>query len=562
MAQAVDRGFAVTEDNVAAVVELCRRLDGVALAIELAAARVPLLGLTGLVASLDERLRLLTGGGPTAPLRQRTLRAALQWSHGLLDEAEQTVFRRLAVFAGSMALDSALRVAADGDASAAIAGRPGVDEWDSLDALAALVDRSLVAVVGQGDEAPRYRLLDTVHAFALERLQAAGDEDAMRQRHLEAMRLLFEPALAERYGGRVAVDEWQRRLEPDCANGLAAVSWAIAHDDPLGALAIAPALFHAMAAAAMRRQAAALWLAVEPLLDEPRLQAAAPALVGRAAGACSSFWADTEPKRSLARARQAVRALNETDDRIGRFLALARVTWPASRTGEKAVADEALRAMRELEDPAWPAIVRLYRAEAEYLALLNSGDFDGALRCTRRQADLERAAGWSNAFAAANAVHAALAAGRTAEAADEGRALVASLGDSRQSRVLAFVRLNLFAALLAEGALIEAREVAIEGWPQARPFGLRAWWADHLALLAALERRPRTAARLVGYADAAYGRTRSARKFNEARSMERALDRARLALGDEAVARYRYEGAGLDDAAVDTLALGAPGSCD
>ena len=261
-AHAVDRGFAVTEDNVAAVVELCRRLDGVALAIELAAARVPLLGLTGLVASLDERLRLLTGGGPTAPLRQRTLRAALQWSHGLLDEVEQTVFRRLAVFAGSMALDSALRVAADGDASAAIAGRPGVDEWDSLDALAALVDRSLVAVVGQGDEAPRYRLLDTVHAFALERLQAAGDEDARRQRHLEAMRSLFEPALAERYGGRVAVDEWQRRLEPDCANGLAAVSWAIAHDDPLGALAIAPALFHPMAAAAMRRQAAALWLAV------------------------------------------------------------------------------------------------------------------------------------------------------------------------------------------------------------------------------------------------------------------------------------------------------------
>ncbi len=175
-ARAVDRAFELTADNVDMVLEVCRRLDGVALAIELAAARMPLCGLAKLPGALDQRLHVLTAGSLTAPPRQQTLRAALEWSYGLLGEAEQKVFRRLAVFAGSASLEAVQRVAAD--------RKPGstLDEWAVFDALGALVDRSLVAVDGSdGAGSPHYRLLATHRAFALERLQAAGEEAAVRR---------------------------------------------------------------------------------------------------------------------------------------------------------------------------------------------------------------------------------------------------------------------------------------------------------------------------------------------------------------------------------------------
>jgi predicted ATPase/DNA-binding winged helix-turn-helix (wHTH) protein len=179
-AQAADPRFALTEHNIAAVVDICRHLDGIALAIELAAARVPLLGVDGLRARLDERFSVLKGGARLALKRHQTLRAALDWSHGLLTQDEQTVFRRLAVFAGSFGLDSAQRVAAD----------DRIDEWAVLDHLAALVDKSLV--VAEMGEAPRYRLLETSRAFAMEKVQQADETDAVHRSHAEAVLAVFE----------------------------------------------------------------------------------------------------------------------------------------------------------------------------------------------------------------------------------------------------------------------------------------------------------------------------------------------------------------------------------
>jgi predicted ATPase/DNA-binding winged helix-turn-helix (wHTH) protein len=181
-AQAADRRFALDAANVEAVVDICRRLDGLPLALEFAAARVPLLGVHRLAISLGERLRLLTAGSRGAPARQQTLRAALEWSHSLASPVEQVVFRRLGVLAGNSTLELVHEVVAD----------DAIDAWTAVEALGGLVDRSLVSV--SADEPPRYRLLDSPRVFARERLTAAGEFDVIASRHARAMRTLFETA--------------------------------------------------------------------------------------------------------------------------------------------------------------------------------------------------------------------------------------------------------------------------------------------------------------------------------------------------------------------------------
>ena len=184
-ARAADRAFVLDEDNVALVVSICRQLDGVALAIELAAARVPHLGLQGLHDRLHQRLRVLATSARDVPPRQRSLAAALDWSHALLSSAEQTVLRRLAVMAGPFSPASAQAVAC-GD---------GLDGSAVLDALGALVERSLVVATAPAAGAePSLHLLETVRQFALERLAQAGEEAATRQCHLARMVALAEQA--------------------------------------------------------------------------------------------------------------------------------------------------------------------------------------------------------------------------------------------------------------------------------------------------------------------------------------------------------------------------------
>jgi predicted ATPase/DNA-binding winged helix-turn-helix (wHTH) protein len=212
-ARAADPRFALTEENVVAAIDICRHLDGIPLAIELAAARVPLLGLEGLRSRLGERLRVLTGGARVALPRHRTLLAALEWSHGLLSAAQQTVFRRLGVFAGSFALDAAQQVAAD----------ETMDEWAVLDDLGALVDKSLVVAEPDALGEPRYRLLETMRQYALDRLEAAGDGDATRTRHLDVFVALAERAKDELFGPQQGA--WMRRLDSDSENLLAAHAW-------------------------------------------------------------------------------------------------------------------------------------------------------------------------------------------------------------------------------------------------------------------------------------------------------------------------------------------------
>jgi predicted ATPase/DNA-binding CsgD family transcriptional regulator/Tfp pilus assembly protein PilF len=180
-AAAVRPGFALSRENADAVTRLCRTLDGMPLAIELAAARMRALSAEQIAARLDHRFHLLASGDRTAPLRQQTLRAAVDWSHDLLTSSEQLLLRRLAVFSG-WSLDMAEQVCADQQ----------VPPGQILDLLADLIDKSLVTLDDERDGTARYRLLDTIREYAAERLADAAEEPAIRLRHLSYMLRLVE----------------------------------------------------------------------------------------------------------------------------------------------------------------------------------------------------------------------------------------------------------------------------------------------------------------------------------------------------------------------------------
>jgi predicted ATPase len=220
-ARAAAPGFELTGGNAAAVAEICRRLDGLPLAVELAAARVRLLPPQELASRLDERFSLLTGGPRDLPQRQQTLRNTLDWSFGLLPAAEQALFARLGVFAGSFSLAAAEAIGA-GSPQQGDDPRPG----QVMDILGALVDSSLVRPQTRGGE-PRFALLETIREYALERLRERGDWVQARDRHAAYFLALAGPADADLTGaGQLA---WLDRLETEHDNLWAAMSWLAGH---------------------------------------------------------------------------------------------------------------------------------------------------------------------------------------------------------------------------------------------------------------------------------------------------------------------------------------------
>ena len=204
--------FAVTNESAPTVAEICARLDGIPLAIELAAARVRVLSPEGIRAGLDDRFRLLTGGSKRGLARQQTLAASVEWSHDLLGEAERIMLRRLAVFAGGFTLDAAEAVGA-GD---------GIEPLEVLDLLTGLVDKSLVVADDECRET-RYRMLETIRQFAAARLQAGGEGETVRDRHLGLQLQLAAAADA----AFMADDELTARLQAEHDNLLLALDRAL-----------------------------------------------------------------------------------------------------------------------------------------------------------------------------------------------------------------------------------------------------------------------------------------------------------------------------------------------
>jgi predicted ATPase/DNA-binding SARP family transcriptional activator len=243
--------FAPAGSNAAAIADIVRRLDGLPLAIELAAARVRLMTPSELLAQLDRPLGVLTGGPRDAPARQRTLRATIAWSHDLLTEDEQDLFAQLSVFAGGFTLEAVAAVAGEGDGvtgwqgdrvTASLSPRHLVTASPlTLDLVAALVDQSLVRQEERADGMSRLRMLETIREYARERLEFNGEGGAVRQRHADLFRSLAEAAAPELSGPEQAL--WLDRLEREHDNLRQALRYFHESEDASGELALAAALW-------------------------------------------------------------------------------------------------------------------------------------------------------------------------------------------------------------------------------------------------------------------------------------------------------------------------------
>ncbi|GFE13651.1 hypothetical protein Sgleb_16980 [Streptomyces glebosus] len=403
-ASAADPGFVLDADDTAAVAEICRRLDGIPLAVELAATRVRALGVRELSARLDDRFRLLATGRRGVPPRQQTLRAVIDWSWELLPAAERAVLRRLAVHADGCTLEAAETVCA-GD---------GVHRDEVLDLLARLVDRSLVAVA-RTPSGPRYRLLETVAAYCLERLREAGELTAVRRNHHRHYTELAERAAPLLYG-----PDQRAWLDQETANLRDALDGSVrggAADRALrlvnalawywflrGRLAEAGrSLTAALAAYGARPEAAPD--AGDPAAEGHRLRAAAWQV-----GMASLAGDDVDP---VEQATAVLRQYGTHDDPAGRawapwFLGVAQVGL-----GDPAVAGErvahSLAAFRALGDSWGTAAALSSRAQG-----IGGGDLRSRLRDAEESAAHFRELGdrWGQLQAAD-----VLAAGRCAVAA-------------------------------------------------------------------------------------------------------------------------------------------------
>ena len=288
--------FTITADNLRSVTEICRRLDGMPLAIELAAARVRALSLEEIRDSLHDRFRLLTGGSRTAVRRQQTLRASVDWSYALLTEPERILFRRVAVFMGG----------ADLDATQAICSGEDVQRHQVVDLLTLLVDKSLVVAEAHAGRT-RYRLLETVRQYALEKLGESGEADIVRTRHRDhytAMAAALNGPDTEQQDGRVA------QAESEIDNLRASFAWSLEQSEPEPALQLASSLQPLWLTRGQLREGLAWFDAA--LKDEA--DDLAPAILARALADRALIDASVIATASTSQAERALAIARQLDD--------------------------------------------------------------------------------------------------------------------------------------------------------------------------------------------------------------------------------------------------------
>ena len=372
-AQAINADFALTPTNAAAVAEICVRLDGLPLAIELAAARVRLLSPQALLARLDHRLGILTQGARDAPERQRTLRATIEWSHNLLDSPEQALFRRLSLFVGGWTLAAAEAVAASGEG-------PTID---TLETLASLVDKHLVRATEHAADGSRFTMLETIREYAQERL--AADEDAAPHRtHARYVRSLAEQAETRLFGPEQA--PWFDRLEREHGNVRAALQWSLACDDGAGAIRLAGALGW-------------FWL-IRGYLSEGRewLERSLALNGGTTAERAKAYlaagmlaWAQGDYSAALNQCAESLAKFRAVQDRHGVALALShlgRVTLEqGDYAGTLAWSEEAVALFEELRDPWGIVYARVLRGRVAWAG----GDYERAIAVFRENIAMVRA---------------------------------------------------------------------------------------------------------------------------------------------------------------------------
>jgi len=341
-AESATSDFVLDPESARVVGEICRRLDGLPLAIELAAARSRVLAPPAMLARLDHRLPLLVGGARDLPDRLRTMRDAIAWSYDLLPSAQQRIFDRLSVFTGSFSLREAELIAADGESTAA-------QNSDALDQLSGLVENSLLRQVGQGSE-PRFLMLETIRELGQEHLEASGEAAECRDRHADILLALAEAAALHLHGGERTL--WLERLDLSHGNLRAALGWLIGEQDAVRALRLTGALWQYWW---WRSHLAEGRHWIEQALELPgagdQREALAATLTGY--GALAETLGDYETAE-MAHTRAAA-VWSETGNTRGLALSLLfrwLVAFNAEdQAGMMALSSESLRLFRDLGDP-------------------------------------------------------------------------------------------------------------------------------------------------------------------------------------------------------------------
>ena len=440
-AREADRRFALTDDNLPDVVEICRRLDGLPLALELAAARVPLLGVRGVAERLDDRFKLLAGSSRSAPTRQQTLQAALDWSLTLLPATERRLFAQLGVFAGGFTLTLAREVLTDDT----------LDEWTLIDALATLVDHSLLNV--SGGEVPRYGLSETARAYAL---SASGETSLPRARHATAMRTFFDAAPADWL--QMSDADWLARYEPELDNLRAALGFAHGQGDALTVVSLVGA-------------ASPLWHHLS-LYDEARrwheqseafvIEPTPPVLAARWWRAAQWAWNATDAERARAAASRALTLYRELGDVHGLY---AELTGLAGMWREpNATAEAALAEAITLERPEWPARERAWGQRARADVALAHSQITESRAAREAELTLRTQAGDSRGRLRALSLLAELAhtEGRLDESIALWQSLVEELRGRRTAAALVAALRGLARALAAADRVQEAQRLQAE----------------------------------------------------------------------------------------------------
>ncbi|MGB8843368.1 MAG: winged helix-turn-helix domain-containing protein [Aliidongia sp.] len=529
-AQATDRHFVLDARNVHAVADICRHLDGIPLALEMAAALLPLLGINGIRTELNERLNMLAIGTRAAESRHRTLRDLVEWSYGLLDLADQRLFRALGICPGTFSLETAVTLADGG----------GTSPWQVRHALGRLINKSLLTV--ETGEPPRYRLLETLRFYAAEQLKASGENEVIAERHAQCCAALFERA--DDTWETTPESDWLALYRPEIDNARAALDWAFAVPE------------RAQIAVSLAGTAVRLWERLGLLAEGRRYADRAVVLIdqqtptldaARLLRQAGGLWQDSNHLKALTLLEQSAELYRQLGDRLNMASALAGVGGNYAFLGRHV---EASAALYEAE-----AILLVSARRKSLLAVMTGLGIIAihmklpveAHRCFARALEL---AGTLNDtdredIIRLNLAELEFALGNINGAVERGDEAVSRLRSTEKRSYLGRALNNLASYLIASDEGADVRGLADEalsllcehsGYPVRTC--LQLW-----ALLGAFDGHYRDAAKIIGFVDAGYAAAGEIREATEGHVYIRLQKLLASALPPADIQAYAAEGA-------------------
>jgi predicted ATPase/class 3 adenylate cyclase len=539
-AVADDPSFRLTDETTPVIADICRQLDGIALAIELAAVRVRVLTPRRLAERLDDRLRILTAGRRGALPRQQTLRALIDWSHGLLSEKEQRLFRRLGIFAGGWTLDAAEAVCADDT----------LDQLDIVDLLLSLAEKSLV--VTEQNETPRFRMLESLRAFAAEKLASSDETTRLSASHARWIRDVADRVIVSWTASTPELDDFEREIE----NARVAIDWALSQNEiSLAAVALVGFAAPYQKAFGYREFQKRL----RPLLDRID-EAKEPAL---AAYCWRALAATLSGLAKIDTAQRALALAERCDDARLTILVLVELAFGMYHAGRgheaQVVIERALRLLKDggLGRTIYPFVLNLAGVVAN-----ENGRYEEARRL---YTEALSAATTEHENAEAMAIRSNMAenefrTGHPIRARELIEEVEADARSRRSSSMLVGALQNGAGYRLALGDFAGARRNVREALPIAvsHAFDMHVTiLIQHLATVAAHRDDPTRGARLCGYADAWYRSVGMQREYSEQYTYEILITALRATLQKDELAALLAKGANLSqqEAVSEALAI-------